>query len=647
MPQKEHEDALQRFETIWNHVECGISIIDAATREIIDINPIAARMFGDDKEKIIGKRCHQFICPAESCSCPIMDKGQVVDRSERKFVKADGTMIPIVKSVAKIQYKGRLALLESFTDISTLKEAEAKLMSLQVAEQASQAKSNFLSRMSHEMRTPMNAIIGMSKIAESTDDTDKLKYCLSMIGNSAEHLLALINDILDMSKIEAGKFDIHAAPFNLEETLSTICSLIVEKAGEKELHFSVDLGVGMPLRYIGDSLRLSQILANLLSNAVKFTPQGGRISMGVREVERRGKSSVLRFTVTDTGIGMTREQTAKLFNAFEQADTSISRRFGGTGLGLAISKNIAEKMNGSISAQSESGKGSTFTVDIEVERDEHATPVSPPEGVIPSALRLLVVDADEEARARFAAMAGHFGFAVDQSASGEQALEMNAEKAHDLVFINCSLPEMSALETAKGLDIAGKSHLIMMGSFREWNTMDRDARCVGVAHFVSTPLFPSALLKVVADVLGKNASAQKQKPETTARKTDLSSVSLLLAEDVPINREIFTALLENTGVRVDEAEDGYAALAKFSQAPEKYDMIIMDVQMPGMDGFEATRAIRASGLPRAESIPIIALTANVFREDIEKCLACGMNDHLAKPIDEAEVVRKIADYSGR
>ena len=647
MPHNDHADALQRFETIWNHVECGISIIDAETREIIDINPIAARMFGDDKEKIIGKRCHQFICPAESCSCPIMDKGQVVDRSERKFVKSDGTMIPIVKSVAKIQYKGRLALLESFTDISTLKEAEAKLMTLQVAEQASQAKSNFLSRMSHEMRTPMNAIIGMSKIAASTDDTQKLKYCLSMIGNSAEHLLALINDVLDMSKIEAGKFDLHAAPFNLEETLVTICNLVVEKAEEKHLRFSVDMDMGMPPRYVGDSLRLSQIITNLLSNAVKFTPQNGRISLGVTEAERRETSSVLRFSVADTGIGMTKEQLAKLFNAFEQADTSISRHFGGTGLGLAISKNIAEKMNGSIRVESEPGKGSTFSVDIEMDHDGRSEPVSLPDSVDPSAVRLLVAETDGEAGKRFAAIARSFGFAVDLAASGEQALEMNAKTAYDAAFINCRLPGMDGLETVKRLDRAGKTPLVMMGSFREWNTMDREARCAGVSHFVPTPLFPSTLLKAVGEALGKTASCEDRAACATARKPDLSSVSLLLAEDVPVNREIFTALLEDTGVRIDEAEDGYAALAKFTRAPEKYDMIIMDVQMPGMDGFEATKAIRSSGVARGESIPILAMTANVFKEDIEKCLACGMNDHLAKPIDEAEVIRKIEEYRRR
>ena len=614
MSDTEHDDALYRFETIWNHVECGISIIDAETREIIDINPIAARMFGDDKDKIIGKRCHQLICPAESYSCPIMDKGQVVDRSERQFVKADGTRIPIVKSVAKIQYRGRLTLLESFTDISTLKDAEAKLMAFQVAEQANKAKSNFLSRMSHEMRTPMNAIIGMATIAESTDDNAKLKYCLSMVGNSAKHLLALINDVLDMSKIEAGKFDMHAAPFDLEETLTTICNLIVDKAEEKNLHFSVDLGIGMPLRYIGDSLRLSQILTNLLSNAVKFTPQGGRISMCVSESERRGKYSTLRFIIADTGIGMTQEQSEKLFNAFEQADTSISRRFGGTGLGLAISKSIAEKMNGAISVQSKPDAGSTFIVDVEVERDEHSKPVMPPEGMDPSALRLLVVDADKEARNRFVAMAGYFGFAVALAASGEEALAVNAGKAHALVFINCLLPGMGGLELAKALNRRGGSSLIMMGSFHAWTAMDHEARRVGVSDFISTPLFPTALLKTVAGVIGNNTNRDDKSPETPAQDTDLSSVSLLLVEDVLINREIFAGLLENTGVAIDEAEDGYAALAKFTEAPEKYDLIVMDVQMPGMDGFETTRAIRSSGLPRGVHIPIIAMTSNAFKE---------------------------------
>ena len=219
-------EALERFETIWEHVECGISIIDAQTREILDINPVAVRMFGDAKEKIIGKRCHQFICPAEENSCPIMDKNQVVDRSERKFVRADGEVIPIIKSVAKIRYNGRLALLESFADISTLKAAEQKARLVDVVEQANRAKSDFLSRMSHEMRTPMNAIIGMTRIAKLSNDPAKKEYCLDKIEEASRHLLAVINDVLDMSKIEANKLELSCQEFDFEKMLMGITDVL-------------------------------------------------------------------------------------------------------------------------------------------------------------------------------------------------------------------------------------------------------------------------------------------------------------------------------------------------------------------------------------------------------------------------------------
>ncbi|MCL1895877.1 MAG: PAS domain S-box protein [Clostridiales bacterium] len=276
------QDALERFETIWENVECGISIVDAETREILDINPVAVGMFGRDKSEIIGKRCHEVFCPSEEHSCPIMDKNQVVDRSQRRFVKASGDIIPIIKSVAKIKYKGRLALLESFTDISNLKKAEEQFRLMTIAEQANQAKSEFLSRMSHEMRTPLNAIIGMTKIAESTEELEKIVYCLSTIGQSANHLLGLINDILDMSKIESGKFELDSAPFTIEEVLKKIFNLVVEQTEIKKIKLNIFMDKSAGIEYIGDELRLSQVIMNLMSNAVKFTPNGGEIHLSFR-----------------------------------------------------------------------------------------------------------------------------------------------------------------------------------------------------------------------------------------------------------------------------------------------------------------------------------------------------------------------------
>jgi PAS domain S-box-containing protein len=510
-------DALLRFETIWNWVECGIVIINARTKQILDINPVAVRMFGEEKSFIVGKGCHEIFCFADNHSCPILDFDQGVDHSERVFKNNKGESLPIIKSVIKITYNGQPALLECFTDISELKEAEEKLRIMSIAEKANQAKSDFLSRMSHEMRTPMNAIIGMTKIAEKTDDVTRLKHCLSIINTSSVHLLGIINDVLDMSKIEAGKFELEKIPMNLEKMLMKVINIIIDNTEKKNQELNVKVAKDIDLHYIADDLRLSQVITNLLSNAVKFTPEKGNITLAVEKTGSKGNVNTLRFTVTDTGIGMTEEQITRLFNAFEQADGSISRKFGGTGLGLAISKNIIEKMGGRIWVESKQDAGSSFIFEVNLER-----------------------------------------------APGQE---------------------------------------------------------------------------------GPGRKSPGTETDTSVEIPDLSGVNIILAEDMEINREIFIALLEDTHVTIDSAENGQIAVSKFRENPEKYDLIIMDVQMPEMDGYQATRAIRAMNTPKAKNIPIIAMTANAFKEDVDRCLEAGMNDHLAKPINEKNVIEKIVQYS--
>jgi len=634
-------DAVQRFTTIWEHVECGISIIDAETREILAINPVAARMFGSDASEIIGKQCHKFICPAETDSCPIMDKGQVVDRSERKFVRADGTTIPIIKSVAKIQYNGRLALLESFTDISSLKEAEAKLVNLQVMEKAYLAKNNFLSRMSHEMRTPMNAIIGMTKIAESTTDSDKLKYCLSMIGVSADHLLRLINDVLDMAKIEAGKFELYSEPLLIERILTKICTLFIEQTEAKDITLNISIRPDMAMHYIGDELRLSQVITNLMSNAVKFTPKCGEITLAADEIERRENSSIVRFSVTDTGIGMTPEQISKLFNAFEQTDISVSKRFGGTGLGLAISQGIVEKMNGSIRVESAPCKGSTFIIDVELLRPAEQ-PINIALDADLTGKRILLVDSDLKVRDQFMCLAKKAHISIESTADVNDALSRiaSAQKTaqpYDAIFVDDTHVASLVESLPPGMDIRT---LVLMASPRQWNNLEGKSNSI-IKHFLAKPLFLSTIAGSIRDV---SRITDDDRSASENAVMDFSSVSLLLVEDVAINREIFTTLLEPTKVSIDIAENGCEALAKFSCAPDKYDIIIMDIEMPIMNGYDATKAIRALDTEKARTIPIIAMTANVFKSDIDTCLEYGMNGHLPKPIDVTAVIETIRSH---
>ena len=392
------------------------------------------------------------------------------------------------------------------------------------AQAAAQAKSDFLSRMSHEMRTPMNAIIGMAKIADNTDDISRLRYCLGTIGTSSTPLLGIINDILDMSKIEAGKFELEEVPMNIEKMLMKVSHLVDDSIKKKNQKFTIELPENLDLDYIADDLRLSQVVTNLLANAVKFTPENGTITLAVDKIATEGDIDTLHFSIVDDGIGMTEEQIARLFNAFEQADGSTSRKFGGTGLGLAISKNIIEKMGGTIYVESLPDVGSKFSFDVKLKR------------------------------------------------ASEQDV-----KADDAAVLTPEPPDANT---------------------------------------------------------GSATGA-----------VDLSDVKILLAEDIDINREVFLALLEETNVDVDIAENGVEAISKFKENPDKYDLILMDIQMPEMDGHLATRTIREMDLKQAKDIPIVAMTANAFKEDVEQCLASGMNDHIAKPIDEKTVIEKIVYYT--
>jgi len=564
--------------------------------------------------------------------------------NQEKIVWIDDLCFSIILKEIDLADNTENSILVIAVDITSLMQEKEN------AQAAVRAKSNFLSRMSHEMRTPMNAIIGMAKIAENTKDIEKLKYCLSTIDTSSEHLLGIINDVLDMSKIEAGKFDLENVPLNLEKMLMKVCNIVIDNMEKKGQNFNVILSRDLHLNYIADDLRLSQVLTNLLSNAVKFTPENGKITLSVERVAQDDHISTLRFTISDTGIGMTEEQAGKLFNAFEQADGSISRKYGGTGLGLAISKSIIEKMGGSIWVESQPGVGSSFIFDVDLECAFHQDHIIF-DGIHPEDLKVLIIENDDDTRKRFINIVENFGIISDAASGIDETLDfLNTSKrkgnAYDIIFLGFDMPGISGIDFMKKInDRIDKNTVIIITTHLEWHKIEKSALDQHFTRYITKPLFPSSVLDSITDVIGTKLKNLDIKTDVTEEVPDLSDIHILLAEDVDINREIFVALLEPTHITIDCAENGLIALSKFKENPGTYDLIVMDIQMPEMDGFKATQEIRALNYPKAKTIPIIALTANAFKEDIVKCLESGMDDHLSKPIDEKSVIEKIFHYT--
>jgi signal transduction histidine kinase/DNA-binding response OmpR family regulator len=514
------------------------------------------------------------------------------------------------------------------------------------AEQASKAKGDFLANMSHEMRTPMNAIIGMTSIAKSSKDIEKKEYCLTKIEEASTHLLGVINDILDMSKIEANKFELSFAEFEFEKMLRKVVNVINFRVEERHQEFSVHIDKDIPRILYGDDLRLAQVITNLLSNAVKFTPEYGSIRLDTKFVKEENSVCTLSISVIDSGIGISREQQSHLFSSFEQADSSTSRKFGGTGLGLAISRRIVEMMEGSIAVESEPGKGATFTFNVSIKRGEGRQEGLLKPGINRKNLRILAVDDTDYIRDFFQSFAEEAGIFCKTASDGAEAEALiESEGPFDIYFVDWKMPGINGIELSRHIvaHTAGAKPVVILISAAEWNEVEKEARAAGVDKFLSKPLFPSTIADYINQCLGvDNIASEQQETEITDQ---FPGRRMLLAEDVKINQEIVITLLEPTGLAIDCAENGLQAVNLFQADPDAYDMIFMDVQMPEMDGYEATRQIRVFEASRkAGRIPIIAMTANVFREDIEKCLEAGMDAHLGKPLDMADVLAVLRTY---
>ena len=517
-------------------------------------------------------------------------------------------------------------------------------------EAANRAKSAFLANMSHEIRTPMNAIIGMTSIGKATSDMERMVYCFGKIEDASKHLLGVINDVLDVSKIEAGKFELVPVEFNFEKMLHQVVNIVNFRVEEKHQKLTVNIDDAIPDSLVADDQRLSQVITNLLSNAVKFTPNEGSIRLDTRFLGEQDGVCTIEIEVTDTGMGISPEQQARLFQSFQQAESDTTRKYGGTGLGLAISKNIVEMMSGRIWIKSELGSGATFGFTIEAIRGAVKKQRFLDSTVNWNNVRILAVDDDPDTLMFFEKTVRGFGISCDIAANGQDALRFVEQNGfYDIYFIDWRMPGIDGIELAGRLKTntsASVNSVIILISAAELKLIEDDAREAGIDKFLSKPLFPSDIEEIIQESLG---AVHKSPPDRETRDDDdpdgiFAGHRILLAEDVAINREIVLALLEPTLLEIDCAVNGEEAVKMFKESPDKYDAIFMDIQMPVLDGYGATRQIRALGLERAGTIPIVAMTANVFREDIERCLEAGMNGHVGKPLDFDEVLSQLKRY---
>ena len=506
-------------------------------------------------------------------------------------------------------------------------------VALIAAKQASSAKSNFLSRMSHEIRTPMNAIIGMDTLAaQAIGNDEKVSDCISKIGISARYLLTLINDILDMSRIESGKMLLKNDKFVFHDFVHSINDMVYNQLKTKGLDYECIVAPEIEEAFIGDAMKLQQILINVLGNAVKYT-ETGKVSLEIQKLQRKDRISKLRFIVSDTGCGIREEDQSRIFEPFEQIDSTTTTPFGGTGLGLAITKNLVDLMGGIIRVRSIVGVGSEFTIDIPLEVEESVLP-EPKATYHFEKLTTLIVDDDLIICEQASTILKEIGMTAEWVTSGREAVEKVLQHAdsrtdYNFILIDWKMPDMDGIETTRQIrKIVGPDVTIIISAY-DWEAIESEAKAAGANLLITKPLFRSNLVSAFQKTMGEN-----QEPEKKQKEFDFTGKRVLVAEDNKINSEIARSLLESRHFAVETADNGLKAMEAFVNHPEGYyDAVLMDIRMPQMDGLQATSNIRHWNRSDARKIPIIAMTANAFDEDVEKSRLAGMNAHLSKPIE--------------
>ena len=656
---REAADALakaqQEQQAVFNAATVGVIL--TRDRVILQCNRTMEQLFGYGPGELVGQTTRVLYpddATYEGLSARLVQGMQEQGRyrEERELVRKDGTRFWCRKMVQAIDQEALdKGFAGTFEDISDERAARDAMEHARVlAEDAARTKSDFLANMSHEIRTPMNSIMGMATLALKAEPPPKVRDYVNKILASSQHLLGVINDILDFSKIEAHKLALEQVDFDLEKVLDDLATLVSDKASAKGLELVFGMGRGVPRYLQGDPLRLEQVLINLTNNALKFTAQG-EISVRVSLLGQREDGVMLRFAVRDSGIGITEQQKAKLFQSFQQGDTSTTRRFGGTGLGLAISRHLVELMGGEIGVDSEPGVGSTFWFQVPL---AVSTTAMETRQIRPDlrGLRVLAVDDNPQACEVIEETLAAMGFQVTAVQSGALALEHlkqadDTQRPFDIVFLDWKMPGMSGIEVAQAIGQRPwhKAPMVLMVTAYDVDEVRPLASAVGIHEVLVKPATPSSLLDALMREVGHAPSAPPPSAADAAQDAlhalpALQGRRVLLVEDNDMNQEVATEFLKALGLVVDLAVDGAQAVERVQA--HSYDVVLMDMQMPVMDGLEATRAIRRIGA--LDGLPILAMTANAMAVDRERCMAAGMNDHIAKPIDPGILARKLVQW---